>query len=87
MAAALDRLARRVSSNPSFLANVLLHYQVQHAASEAALAADLGCAVAVLTNVRLCGVPRVDHFAADCRAIAERFGLKVEALERVCWPW
>lgn len=27
------------------------------------------------------------QFAADCSAIAERFGLKAEVVERVAWPW
>jgi hypothetical protein len=83
----LGRLAARVASDPTFLANQLLHFQVRHDLTDAALAALLGCPVELLTRVRLCGCVRADHFADDCRAVACKFGLRLEALEDVCRPW
>ena len=51
------------------------------------LAAWLGYTVNTLTQVRLRGLPRVDHFADDYRQIADKFGVKVEVLEGACWSW
>src|SRR5439155_21328405 len=40
-----------------------------------ALAVHLGCPVAVLASVRLCGAIRADHFREDVVCVAARFGL------------
>jgi hypothetical protein len=83
----LERLARRASAFPSFLGHALAAYQRAHGLTDADLAARLGCPVERLANVRLCGAVRADHFAEDVKVIADRFGLRVDALEDVCWPW
>jgi hypothetical protein len=83
----LERLAARCASEPSFLASALARYQRERNLTDEQLAADLGCDRDTLTRLRLCGLPRTWCFAEDCRLIAERFGVKVELIERVCWPW
>jgi hypothetical protein len=83
----LARLASRASAQPSFLGFVLAAYQRRNGFTDAILADLLGCTVETLANVRLCWLPRVDHFAADCRSVAEKFGVKVDVLEEICWPW
>lgn len=87
MTAALEHLATRVATDAAFLASALANYQRQHHLSDAELAGRLGCDRDTLTRLRLCGLPRVNHFADDCREIAERFGVKVEVIEVACWPW
>lgn len=83
----LERLAARCASEPSFLAHALAAYQRRHGLTDALLADVLGCTRDALTRLRLCGVPRAERFAADCRLIAERFGVRVDVLEEACRPW
>jgi hypothetical protein len=51
------------------------------------LAHLLHCDMDTLTRLRLCGLPRVEHFAEDCRELADRFGVRVNVFEDVGWPW
>jgi hypothetical protein len=83
----LKHLAARCATEPMFLAYALAAYQERHGLTDELLADVLGCTLETLTRLRLCGMPRVDCFAQDCRQIAEKFGLKVEVLEETCWPW
>jgi hypothetical protein len=83
----LERLAARCASIPSFLAHPLAAYQRKHNLTDEALATVLGCTLDNLTRVRLCGLPRVESFAADCLLIADRFGCRAEVIEEACWPW
>ncbi|HKI36887.1 MAG TPA: hypothetical protein VKA46_33855 [Gemmataceae bacterium] len=83
----LDRMARRVAADRFFLASTLAAYQQHHGLDDYALAAQLGCAPAVLASVRLCrrpGAAAPDRTAEeDVAEIARRFGLDAEALARV----
>ena len=47
----LERLARRVASDPFFLASALARYAESEEPDDAALAEKLGCAMPVLTRV------------------------------------
>lgn len=80
----LARLAARASFDSTFLGHSLGVYQVLHGLTDAALAERLGCEVATLANVRLCGAVRAEHFAEDVRAIAGKFGVRADALAEVC---
>jgi hypothetical protein len=82
MSAALDHLAARVATDPLFLANALAEYARSDGLDDAGLAASLGCPVTELTPLRLCGAPRPDQFRADVAAIAGRFGIAPDVLER-----
>lgn len=75
MSEALDHLATRVATDPLFLACALAEYSYSEGLDDPALAAALGCQLADLTRLRLCGAPRSepDTFRADIAAIAARF--------------
>lgn len=71
----LERLARRASGEPSFLGWQLAAFARTRDLDDDALAAHLGCPVATLANVRLCGAIRADHFREDVGCVATKFGL------------
>ncbi len=85
MSAALDHLAARVATDPEFLASALAEYARSESLDDAGLAAALGCPVADLTRLRLCGSPRPDaeHFRADVATIAGRFGFDHRTLTAI----
>jgi len=64
----LDALAARVSADPFFLGSALAAYQRRHGLDDDGLAAVLGCAPDVLTQLRLCRRPG----AAEPGRTAER---------------
>ena len=78
----LDRLAQRVLNDPCFLAAALTAYADSEGFDDTGLAARLGCARSVLTNLRLCRMPRPEapRFWQDIERIAERFGVNGEIL-------
>jgi hypothetical protein len=82
MSQPLELLARRVMSDPFFLASPLACFAQSEGLDEPALAARLGCDVAVLTALRLCRSPdpRPPGFWKDVQAIAGRLGLQADAL-------
>ncbi len=80
MSAALDHLAERVGTDPQFLANALAEYARSEGLDDTGLAVALGCASADLTRLRLCGIPRPDHFRADVERIAAHFGIGPDTL-------
>lgn len=82
----LDRLARRASAEPSFLGWQLAAFACARGFDDAALAAHLGCPVATLANVRLCGAVRADHFRADVESVATKFGLTPPRLAEAAKP-
>jgi hypothetical protein len=85
MSAALDHLAARVATDPLFLANALAEYARSEGLDDAGLAIALGCPVADLTRLRLCGAPHGDReqVRAGVAAIAARFGLDPSALAAI----
>lgn len=82
----LDRLARRASTDSSFLDHQLAAFARARGFDDDALASFLGCPVATLTNVRLCGAIRPEHRRADLMAVAAKFGLSVPALADATKP-
>ncbi len=53
------------------LAAVLTTYQEQYRLDDTALAAQIGCSPEDVTHLKLCDVPRPDHFEEDIRRIAD----------------
>jgi len=85
MSAHLDDFARRLSADPYFLAAALDCYAASVQLDEAAVAAKLGCSLEILTDLRLCRMPRTKqpHFRQDVDAIAGRFGIDALVLAEV----
>jgi hypothetical protein len=81
----LERLARRVASDPYFLASALGRYAESEGLDDSALATKLGCTMPELTRLRLCRVPRPDppFFWQDTERIAARFALDPNTLADV----
>lgn len=78
----LGALARRVESDPFFLAAVLADYARSEGLDDTGLVAALGCRLEDLPMLRLCRAPRADAlgFREDLADIAGRFGLEQERL-------
>ncbi len=71
----LESLAKRLESDPSFLACALRSFATSQKLDEAGLASTLGCSPETLTALRLCRMPRDDHFKEDMDTIARRFNI------------
>ena len=73
----LAALARRVESDPFFMATVFAEYTRSEGLDDAGLIAVLGCRMEDLPMLRLCRTPRTDAqgFREDIADIATRFGL------------
>src|SRR5437588_2130302 len=67
----LSNIARQAASRPDLVASELSNYQLEDGLDDAGLAAQLGCSVDVLTRLRLCTLPRSDHFWDDVSRVAE----------------
>jgi hypothetical protein len=82
MANPLERLARRVDNEPSFLASTLALFAQSEALNEEALCRFLHCHRESFVMLRLCRTPDEDPsaFQDDVKRIAERFGADVDAL-------
>jgi hypothetical protein len=78
----LERMARRLESDPFFLACPLKLYQQGEGLSEDALAARLGCSKETLVSIRLCRTPagEAESFRRDLRQIVTRFPAADDAL-------
>jgi hypothetical protein len=76
----LERFARRASAEPSFLGWQLAAFARARGLDDKTLAAHLGCPVATLAHVRLCGAIRIEHFRDDVTCVAEKFGLNPQRL-------
>lgn len=78
----VDQLARRVESDPLFLACALAEYAASERLDDADLARTFGCSPEMLTRLRLCRMPREDGpgFRADIHRIAEHVGVKADRL-------
>lgn len=81
----LDRLARRVQSDPLFLAAPLARYAQSQQLDDDALAALLGCDRDTLRQLRLCRNPDLTppHFWEDVERIAGRFHLDPDHLAEI----
>jgi hypothetical protein len=78
----IDALARRVESDPAFLAAPLGEYARSKGLDDEALARALGCPLESLGPLRLCLRPRPEpaYFRHDVDQIASRFGLRADVL-------
>jgi hypothetical protein len=78
----LENMARRLESDPFFLACPLKLYQRSEALSEDTLAAGLKCSKEALLSVRLCRAPagEEESFHDDIERIAARFSVDADAL-------
>jgi hypothetical protein len=78
----LQALARRVESDPFFLAGLLAEFARGEGLDDVGLAAAVGCRPEDLTGVRLCRAPRPGPrgFREDVDHIAARFGLDPDRL-------
>ena len=85
MSTPLESLARRVQSDPFFLAASLARYAVSEQLDDHALAARLGCDGGTLTHLRLCRNPKPlpPHFWNDVERIAARFHLDPDRLAEI----
>lgn len=81
----LERLARRVQSDPFFLAAPLACYADSERLNDDALAARFGCDRDTLTHLRLCRTPdpRPPQFWQDVECIADRFHLDPDRLAEI----
>jgi hypothetical protein len=83
----LGATARHLAGDAFFRSSALTAYQDRHRLDAAALAAQLGCPVAVLTSLRLCrrpGAAEPERTAEeDIEDFRRRFGVNAEALRRV----
>lgn len=81
----IDAFARRLRSDPFFLASAMEDYAGSEGLDAAGLAAALGCAPDDLGSLGLCRRPRADreHFSDDVRRIAGRFSLSEDRLAEV----
>jgi hypothetical protein len=82
MATHLEHMARRLESDPFFLACPLMLYQKSEGLSDDALAAGLKCSGEALVSVRLCRAPagEDESFYDDIERIAARFSVDAAAL-------
>jgi hypothetical protein len=85
MSEPLERLARRVESDPFFLAAPLARYAASNRLDDEALAQRLGCERASLTHLRLCRSPdpMPPQFMKDVEQIAARFALDPDRLAEI----
>ena len=81
MSDALRHLAGRAAADPFFLGFALAEFARSERFDDPGLAAALGCRAEDLPMLRLCRAPRPDpDFAADLRAVADRFGVEFTRL-------
>ena len=67
----LCTLANLAAKRGVLLAAILTHYQQRHQRSDAELASHLQMTGEQLLHLKLCEVPRTDHFDEDVERIAE----------------
>jgi len=75
--------ARRVATEPAFVASQLLLYRKAENITPEMLAEELGISLRSLDRLALCLRPRPDTFAADVRTIAAHVGAEVGRLANV----
>jgi len=82
MGSHLENMARRLESDPFFLACPLKLYQKSEGLSEDTLAAVLKCSKDAILSVRLCRAPagEEESFQDDIERIAGRFSVDADAL-------
>jgi hypothetical protein len=78
----LENLARRLESDPFFVACPLKLYQLSERFDDESLATALKCSKESLVSIRLCRAPSGEHetFQDDIERIASRFSADADAL-------
>ncbi len=78
----LENMARRLESDPFFLACALKLYAMSEGLNEETLAASLTCSTEALLSVRLCRAPtaEAEAFHEDIERIAAKFSVDAGAL-------
>lgn len=82
----LDLFARRVESNPWFLASAMAVYAQSEGLNDERLASTLGCSVADLTCLRLCRRPLSEPYEAfrrDIDALVRAYGVHADIMADV----
>ncbi len=79
----LSHLARQAASKPEFVASKLAAYQRAKSLDDAALANQLGCSLDDLPHLRLCMLPRLDHFEENVERIASHVHANAVVLAQV----
>jgi hypothetical protein len=82
MSRRIESLARRVESDPFFLAFSLASYAQSEGLNDSALASRLGCDLDRLSRIRLCRRPREDprQFREDIARVAAEFDVSQDVL-------
>ena len=78
-----ETLVRLAEKRGVLLASVLAAYQQRHQLSDAQLSEQLHCTPDNLTHLKLCEVPRSDHFQEDVQRIANHIHVSAEDLTRI----
>jgi hypothetical protein len=79
----LSNLARMAQARAGFIAGPLAAYQQTHNLDDHALAEQLHCSVEDLVHLRLCQLPRPDHYDQDIERIAAHVHADPAALTQV----
>ena len=79
----LSRLAHMAEAHAGFIAGPLANYQRAHTLDDHGLAQLLHCSVDDLTHLKLCQLPRPDHFDQDLARIAEHVHADAAILAQV----
>jgi hypothetical protein len=79
----LSHLARQAASKPEFVASQLAVYQQTKNLDDAALANQLGCSLDDLPHLRLCMLPRLNHFEEDVERIASHIHADAVVLAQI----
>lgn len=82
----LERMARRASAYPEFFGWQLQLFAQVRNFDDQTLAQYLGCSLATLNHLRICGAIRPDHFREDVLALAARFGVNTQHLAEAAKP-
>jgi hypothetical protein len=82
-----ETLVRLAVEKGVLLASVLARYQQEHHIDDAQLSHRLDCTLDSLIHLKLCEVPRPDHFQEDVQRIADHVQANAVVLAQVlCEP-
>lgn len=81
--AELSNLARQAEGRSGFIAGLVARYQQSHNLGDQGLADLLHCSLDDLIHLKLCALPRQDHFQEDLVRIAEHVHANAGELARV----
>jgi hypothetical protein len=78
-----ETLVRLAVEKGVLLASVLARYQQEHHIDDAQLSHRLDCTPDSLIHLKLCEVPRPDHFQEDIERIANHVHVKADELAKI----